>query len=115
MKSYSYKNQPGLNRVYYLPTRLSRVRLWKMHLIANRFRILSTILLERKVTTVVSTIICLYTFLMTRSSRQIYAPPDVLDKDAEEGITNGSWRDKNLPGNLFFFLEKNFGHNYSTE
>lgn len=119
MKPYPYRNQSEMpNRVYnYRLSRARRIVENVFGLIANRFRILRrAILLEPKnARTIVSAIICLHNFLMTRDSRQIYASSGILDKDTEEGITNGSWRDENLPDNSFFSLERNFGNNYSSD
>ena len=117
MKPYPFKNQPRSNRVYnYRLSRSRRIVENVFGLIANRFRILrNAMLLEPlKVGIIVAAIVCLHNFLMSRHSRHIYAPPGVFDNDTAEGISNGNWREENLPENSFFPLGRNFAHNYSN-
>ncbi|KAG8230201.1 hypothetical protein J437_LFUL009881 [Ladona fulva] len=112
MKPFPFKNQPAPNRIFnYRLSRARRVVENVFGLLASRFRILrNTILLQpEKVITVVSAIVCIHNFLISRNSNQIYLPPGTFDQENELEISTNESSTSSL-----LSLETFSGHNYSN-
>lgn len=92
MKPYPFRNLNVEQRVYnYRLSRARRVVENAFGIASARFRVLrrTSELQPDRVRSIVNAICVLHNFLLSRGSRQLYAPPGTFDSGTEN---NGQWR-----------------------
>lgn len=96
LKPFSSRNQDIDERIYnYRLSRARRVIENSFGILSARFRVLRTnIEINAKKTIFVVAAACaLHNFILTRNSRELYAPPNFVDRETENGeIVPGEWR-----------------------
>jgi hypothetical protein len=122
IKPYSYKDQPGPNRVFnYRLSRARRIVENVFGIIANRFRILRKplMLTPNKVNNIVLAICAVHNFLMKRKDpMNRYAPAGSFDSENEDThvVLPGAWRQEGgTPVHNLLPLRGGIHHNYSAE
>lgn len=109
MKPFAFKNQPVENRVYnYRLSRGRRVVENAFGLLSVKFRALrKPFELEPNKTTMVILAMCvLHNLLLTReSSKAVYAPPGIFDRETEGRLLPGSWREDGDPHGTLLHLQ----------
>lgn len=120
LKAYPFRDQPAPNRIFnYRLSRARRVVENSFGIIANKFRILRKpiALSPNIVVDIVMAICVLHNFLLTEKDCKInYLSPGLVDCDNENDceILSGSWRNEEIPGNVYFSLQKGMDRNYTV-